>query len=66
MIAYQTKANKLSGSNYAEIKKRAMFVFNQIKKKTKRQAYIRSAYFQKDKIFFNYFWDHLFQKPHKE
>ena len=43
-----------------------MFVFNQIKKKTKRQAYIRSAYFQKDKIFFNYFWDHLFQKPHKD
>lgn len=66
MIAYQTKVNKLSGSNYSEIKKRAMLVFNQIKKKTKRQAYIRSAYFQKDKIFFNYFWDHLFQKNPKE
>lgn len=45
MIAYQTKIKKLAGSNYGEIKRQAMFVFNQIKKKTKRQAYIRSAYF---------------------
>lgn len=43
-----------------------MFVFNQIKKKTKRNPYIRSAYFNKQKIFFDYFWEHLMQKSLKE
>jgi len=46
--------------------KHAYFLFNQIKKKTKRSPYVRSAYFNKQKVFFDYFWDHLRQKSPKE
>ena len=66
IIPYQTKVRKLSGNRYGEIKKQVMFLFNNIKKRTKRKPYIRSAYFDKQKIFFDYFWPHLSQKNPKE
>lgn len=66
IILYQTKVKKLSGTSYSEVKKEALFLFNEIKRKTKRRPYIRSAYFNKQKIFFDYFWKHLFQKNPKE
>lgn len=66
MIPYQTKTKKLPGSNYSEVKKSALILFNQIKKKTKRRPYIRSVYFNKQKVFFDFFWLHLFQKNPKE
>ncbi len=65
MIFYQTKINKLSGTDYMETRKQAIIVFNQIKRRTKRRPYIRSAYFNKQKIFFDYFWKHLFEKNFK-
>ncbi|MCK5122977.1 MAG: hypothetical protein KAQ87_02420 [Candidatus Pacebacteria bacterium] len=40
--------------------------FNQIKKRTKRKPYLRSDYFNKQKVFFDYFWAHLHQKRSKE
>ena len=43
-----------------------MNLYNQIAGKTKRRPYIRSRYFDKQKIFFDYFWPHLFQKNPKE
>lgn len=66
MIPYQTKAKKLPGTNYGEVRKNALLVFQEIKKKTKRRPYIRSVYFNKQKVFFDYFWDHIFQKRPKE
>lgn len=36
------------------------------KKQTKRRPYIRSAYFKKEKVFFDFFREHLFQKSPKE
>ena len=66
MIPYQTKTKKLSGSSYGEVMRNAFAVFDEIKKKTKRRPYIRSAYFKKEKIFFDYFREHLFQKLPKE
>lgn len=42
--------------------KKAELLFNEIKKKSKRKPYIRSAYFHRDKIFIDYFWEHLFHK----
>ena len=33
---------------------------------TKRQPYVRSTYFNKDKIFVAIFWEHLSQKHRKE
>jgi len=66
MIPYPTKIKKLPGTSYAEIREHAIFLFNQIKRKTKRRPYVRSAYFNKQKIFFDYFWQHLFEKSFKE
>ena len=66
MIFYQTKTKKLPGTNYSEVRRHALFILKQIKKRTKRRPYIRSAYFNKQKIFFDYFWIHLLQKNLKE
>lgn len=67
MIPYQTKANKLSGTSLKEIKKNALIFYKrEIEKSSKKQPYVRSAYFKKEKVFFNYFWQHIFQKSPKE
>lgn len=44
----------------------AFAVYDEIKKKTKRRPYIRSAYFKKEKIFLDYFREHVFQKSPKD
>lgn len=61
MVCYQSKYSKLKGSTEREIYKQAKLVFSKIEKRTKRKPYIRSAYFKKQKIFFDYFWVHVFQ-----
>ncbi len=66
MNLYQSGKNKLSGTRYAEIRNQALSIFSRIKKRTKRRPYVRSVYFRKQKIFFDYFWPHLYQKHHKE
>lgn len=60
---YKTKTEIVIGSNYIEVKKADMEEFKVIKQHTKRKPYIRSAYFKKQKIFFDYFWVHMAQKP---
>lgn len=62
MKIYQTKSNKLPGTRYADVYKNAFAQYKKIKRKTKRRPYIRSAYFKKDKIFLELFWQHLHQK----
>ncbi len=67
MIPYQTKTNKLSGTSLKEVKKNALIFYKrEIEKSSKKQPYVRSAYFKKEKVFFNYFWEHIFQKSPKE
>lgn len=66
MSPYQTKAKKLPGTSYGEVMRNAFAVYDEIKKKTKRRPYIRSAYFNRDKVFLDYFREHLFQKLPKE
>ncbi|MBU4369814.1 hypothetical protein KKG58_03590 [Patescibacteria group bacterium] len=66
MIPYQTKIKKLPGTSYSEVRKGVNDLFKQIKSKTKRKPYIKSAYFNKQKIFFDFFWQHLFEKSFKE
>src|SRR3990167_10864094 len=61
MIPYQTNVSKLSGTNYQEVYKHAHDLFRRIEQKTKRKPYIRSAYFHKEKIFFDFFWTHLWR-----
>lgn len=63
MKFYQTKAKKLSGSDYHEVHKQAFGLYKKIKRKTKRRPYVRSAYFNKEKVFLDYFWQHLFGYP---
>ncbi len=62
MNFYKTKITKLPGSNYKELKKKAYLEFKKISQKTRRQPYIKSAYFNKQKIFLNFFWPHLLEK----
>ncbi|MDX9913053.1 MAG: hypothetical protein RBS77_00540 [Candidatus Moranbacteria bacterium] len=66
MIPYQAKSKKIAGTSYGEVLRNAFRVYDEIKKKTKRRPYVRSAYFKKEKIFLDYFREHIFQKPPKE
>lgn len=63
MKPYKISLNKLPGTDYSEVVATARREYHAIQKKTpRRQAYIRSQYFKKDKIFINQFWTHLNQK----
>lgn len=62
MKVYKTKAKKYPGSDFREVHKKAFGLYSQIKKKSKRRAYLRSAYFKKEKVFLDLFWHHLFEQ----
>lgn len=62
MKIYQSTKKKLPGTQYAEIYKEAFGFYKQIKAKTKRRPYVRAAYFKKDKVFLELFWQHLYEK----
>lgn len=64
MNYYQTKSQLLPGSSYKEILKSSDKYFSSLQRRSKRQPYIRSAYFLKQKIFLNLFWKHLYDKAH--
>lgn len=62
MKIYQSRYSKLTGSSYLEVERKARRLYSQAAKRTKRKAYIRSAYFNNEKIFIKLFWEHLNQK----
>ena len=62
MPIYRTRNNKLSGIDYRDLHQKALSLYKTIKIRTKRQPYIRSAYFNKEKIFIESFWRHLNDK----
>lgn len=62
MTLYTTKIKKLSGTNYSEVLPQAKVIYKNIEAKTKRRPYVRSAYFKGEKIFLDFFWNHLFEK----
>ncbi len=62
MQVYKTRARKFHGTHFHIVHKQAFGLYTEIKKKSKRRTYIRSAYFDKDKIFLDLFWQHLFEK----
>ena len=66
MIPYKTKIKKVGGTSYKEVVKKARAIFHLIEKRSKRIAYLRSGYFDKEKIFINLFWTHLNQKSPRE
>lgn len=55
----------LPGTSYEEVVKVARYEHKKIEKLTKRQAYVRSTYFNKEKVFISLFWEHLAQKHPK-
>jgi hypothetical protein len=63
MKAYHTKAKKLTGSDFREVNKKAILIFKKIRRGSKRRPYVRSKFFNKEKIFLDLFWKHLFEKP---
>ena len=59
---YRTKVGKIPGTKYSEVYKATFNIFKQIKSKSKRTPYVRSKYFDGEKIFLELFWVHLRQK----
>ena len=62
MDSFKTKIKPFSGTSYADIYPKALYVYKNITSKTKRRPYLRSAYFSKEKVFLDYFWDHIREK----
>ncbi len=62
MKFYRTKTKRLLGTSYSEVYKKAYALYKEIKKQTKRRPYVRSAYFNKEKVFLELYWRHLSQK----
>lgn len=66
MKVYQSRYNRLSGSSYNELERKVRKIHNDAARRTKRNAYVRSVYFKKDKIFLSLFWTHLHQQPRRD
>lgn len=62
MKYYQTSVEKLSGSDLKEVTKKASRMYDEVIGKTRRRPYVRSKYFDKEKIFLGLFWSHLYGK----
>lgn len=66
MKPYVSTRQKLSGTSYSEIERRARSIYNTERKRTKRIPYVRSSYFNKDKVFLSYYWNHLNEKHRRD
>ncbi|MBI4135738.1 hypothetical protein HY477_03330 [Candidatus Uhrbacteria bacterium] len=62
MQYYKTRARKLSGTHWPRLLKKAFGQYKEITSKSKRRPYVRSAYFDKQKVFLGIFWQHLHEK----
>ena len=66
MQVFSSKYSRERGTSFEELARKARRTFDLETKKSKRTPYVRSAYFNKDKVFLNLFWTHLNQKSPKE
>lgn len=66
MQIYQSKYPRLTGSSYSEIERGARTVYKELARETKRNPYLRSVYFKKEKVFLKLYWDHLNQKKRRD
>jgi hypothetical protein len=63
MKSYKAKYGLLPGTDYNEVMKTTRREYQTIQNRNpKRQPYVRSKYFNGDKVFINIFWNHLAQK----
>lgn len=63
---YQTRVKKFSGTDDKEVYVKARSFYLVLTKKTRRRPYVRSAYFGKEKIFIDTFWQHMHQKNRRD
>lgn len=63
---YRAKTGRWGGTSFDELIKKARRLFKEIESNPRRKLHIRSAYFKKEKIFFDYFWPHLNQEPPRQ
>jgi len=59
---YKTRTSRIPGKDLRIIYKRSFSFYKNLKTKTRRRPYVRSAYFNKKKIFLELFWQHLSDK----
>lgn len=62
MEEFKTKIKKIPGTHWWQVSKKAFSLYQSIRRKSKRRPYVRSAYFDKEKIFLELFWRHLHEK----
>lgn len=62
MKVYRSKLVKIPGRSYIDVERKARQLHNKYARTTKRNPYIKSVYFGRDKIFINLYWTHLNQK----
>lgn len=63
MKVYKSRYGQIPSSSHAPVMKAARLEYHKIQKRTpRRQAYVKSQYFKKDKIFINQYWEYLKQK----
>ena len=64
---YKSRFYRLKGSSDMEVERKAKNYYNEIDKRTRhRQTFVRSAFFNKEKVFLKTFWDHIYSKTPKE
>lgn len=61
MKIFQIKGRKIPGTKFRIVHKKAFRYYQEIKRKSKRRPYVRSTYFNKEKIFISLFWHHVFE-----
>jgi len=59
---WKVKSKLIPDKTYKAVNKIARSIFHQIERKSKRTVYVRSRYFQKQKVFLTFFWDHMSSK----
>jgi hypothetical protein len=63
MKTYISKFTQIPSTSHAEVMQAARSEYRRIQRLTpRRRPYIRSAYFDRDKVFIDPFWQHLGQK----
>jgi len=63
---YKCKLETIRGENYAEIVRKARRIYHDLSRQTRRDPFIRSFYFNKEKVFLNSFCGHLNTKRQKD
>jgi hypothetical protein len=60
---FKSKYDRMKGTSYGELIGKAHSIVNSYNNNPRRKENIRSKYFNGDKIFFEYFWQHHSYKP---